>query len=52
MVNKITISFKSTTKDMKLFVTVNSLEEKSHFIKKVLEYYIKHLDKENVQCLD
>lgn len=52
MVNKITVSFKNTTKDMKLFVTVNSQEEKSDFIKKALEYYIKHLDKENVQCLD
>lgn len=47
MVNKITVSFKSTTKDMKLFVTVNSQEEKSDFVKKALEYYIKHLEMEN-----
>ncbi len=52
MVNKITVSFKNTTKDMKIYVTVNSQEEKSDFIKKALEYYIKYLDKENVQCLD
>jgi len=52
MVNKITVSFKSTTKDMKLFVTVNSQEEKSDFIKKALEYYIKYLDKENGECLE
>lgn len=52
MVNKITVSFKNTTKDMKLFVTVNSQEEKSDFIKKALEYYIKCLDKENGECLE
>ena len=52
MVNKITVSFKSTTKDMKLFVTVNSQEEKSDFIKKALEYYIKQLEKEDIKCLD
>ena len=52
MVNKITVSFKNTTKDMKLFVTVNCQEEKSDFVKKALEYYIKLLDKENVKCLD
>jgi len=45
MVNKITVSFKNTTKDMKIYVTVNSQEEKSDFIKKALEYYIKHLEK-------
>lgn len=50
MVNKITISFKNTTKDMKLFVTVNSQEEKSDFVKRAIEHYIKHLEKENIQC--
>ena len=45
MINKITVSFKNTTKDIKLFVTVNTQEEKSDFIKKALEHYIKHLEK-------
>lgn len=45
MVNKITVSFKNTTKDMKLFTKVNAQEEKSDFIKKALDYYIKHLEK-------
>ncbi len=50
MVNKITVSFKNTTRDMKLFTKVNVQEEKSDFIKKALEYYIKHLDKVGKKC--
>ena len=41
MVNKITVSFKNTTKDIKLYLKVKEQEEKSDFIKKALEYYIK-----------
>ena len=42
---KITISFKNTTKDIKLFIYVNKQEEKSQFIKDAIEYYINHLEK-------
>jgi len=40
----VTVSFKQTTKDMKLYTAVNSLEEKSVFIKDAIEFYIKHLE--------
>lgn len=45
MINKITVSFKNTTRDMKLFITANNQEEKSDFIKKALDHYIKYLEK-------
>lgn len=44
---KITISFKNTTKDVKLFIYVNKQEEKSQFIKDAIEFYIEHLEKES-----
>lgn len=47
----ITVSFKQTTKDIKLFTTVNSLEEKSVFIKDAIEFYLKHLEKEKENVL-
>jgi len=31
---------------MKLYTYVNALEEKSEFVKKSLEYYLNHLEKE------
>lgn len=43
---RIVVSFKKTTKDMKLYTYVNALEEKSDFVKKSLEFYINHLEKE------
>lgn len=45
---KIDVSFKNTTKDMKLYAAVISQEEKSDFIKRALEFYIRHLDKQEV----
>lgn len=42
---KIDLSFKKTTRDMKLFTTVNSKEEKSDFIKDAIEFYIEYLEK-------
>jgi hypothetical protein len=49
MVNKITVSFKNTTKDMRLYVIANSHEEKSDFVKRALDYYIKHLEKGEIK---
>ena len=44
---KISVSFKNTTKDMKLYTHIMSLEEKSGFIKEAIEYYINNLDKKD-----
>lgn len=41
---KIEVSFKQTTRDMKLYTEVISKEEKSGFIKDALEHYIKYLN--------
>lgn len=43
---KVDVSFKKTSRDVKLYTTVISKEEKSEFVKKALEFYIKYLDKE------
>ncbi|MEY8001633.1 hypothetical protein AB8U03_15795 [Clostridium sp. Mt-5] len=43
---KVDVSFKQTTRDIKLYTAVMSQEEKSEFVKKALEFYIKHLEKE------
>ena len=43
---KMTMSFKQTTRDTKLYLYVINQEEKSEFIKKALEFYIKHLEEE------
>lgn len=43
---KINVSFKQTSKDMRLYTIVNSMEEKSDFIKDAIEFYIKYLEKE------
>lgn len=40
---KVEVSFKQTTRDMKLYTEVISKEEKSGFIKDALEHYIKYL---------
>lgn len=42
--NKITISFKNTTKDMKILNCIKEQEEKSQFIKNAIEFYIEHLE--------
>lgn len=44
---KITTSFKETTKDIRLFTIVMAQEEKSDFVKKALDFYIKHLELED-----
>lgn len=43
----IPVSFKKTTKDVKIYTYVSALEEMSDFVKDALEFYIKHLEKEN-----
>ena len=37
----IQVSFKKTTRDIKLYAHICSLEEKSDFIKDAIEYYLK-----------
>lgn len=39
----IQVSFKKTTRDVKIYSYVNSLEEMSDFVKDAVEFYIKHL---------
>ena len=39
---KIAVSFKNTTKDQKLFAIINAMEEKSEFIKRACEEYLKN----------
>ncbi|EJO5349399.1 hypothetical protein NRP93_003577 [Clostridium botulinum] len=41
---RITVSFKQTTKDIKLYKTVKKQEEQSEFVKKAIDFYIKYLD--------
>ncbi|WP_443662430.1 hypothetical protein [Clostridium sp.] len=41
---KLDISFKQTSKDMKLYAKVIAEEEKSVFVKMAIEFYIKHLE--------
>lgn len=40
---KINVSFKQTSRDMRMFLEVNSKEEKSEFVKDAVEFYIHHL---------
>lgn len=42
---KLDISFKQTSKDMKLYAKIMSEEEKSDFVKKAIDFYIKYLEK-------
>lgn len=44
---RITVSFKQTTRDMRLFTTVNAMEEKSDFIKDAIEFYLEYLNKKD-----
>ncbi|WP_164968022.1 hypothetical protein [Clostridium tetani] len=46
---RITVSFKNTTKDIKLYTYIKSQEEQSVFIKKAVEHYINFIEgKKNV----
>lgn len=42
---RITVSFKKTKRDLKLFTEVKNKEEQSDFIKDAIEFYLKN--KEN-----
>lgn len=39
---RITLSFKQTTRDLRLYTLVNSKEEKSDFIKDCIDFYEKN----------
>lgn len=39
---KIDVSFKQTSRDMKLYTNVMALEEKSEYMKNALEFYEKY----------
>ena len=41
---RITLSFKQTSRDIKLFNIVDGKEEKSDYIKDCIEFYEKHLE--------
>lgn len=45
MGKKIPLSFKDTTRDMKLYIAVMAAEEHSAFIKDAIEFYITYKDK-------
>lgn len=47
---KVNVSFKQTSKDMKLYTTVKGQEEQSEFIKRALEFYIKYLENKFKEC--
>ncbi|MPN35047.1 hypothetical protein SDC9_182541 [bioreactor metagenome] len=62
---KVTVSFKKTTRDMRLYTLVMAMEEKSEFMKDALEFFeryrsyepeidmlIKKLEQERVLSLD
>lgn len=40
---RITVSFKQTTRDIKLYTTVNAMEEKSDFVQDAIEFYLEYL---------
>ena len=46
---KITISFKNTTKDVKIWLEIDKQEEKSQFVKDCIQYY---LDKQGDEVND
>jgi len=45
---RITVSFKQTTRDMKLYTMVKNLEEQSDFIKDAIEFYLKETSKDAI----
>ena len=46
MLLRVTVSFKKTTRDLKLYTYVKGLEEKSDFIKDAIEFYLKNKGKD------
>jgi predicted DNA-binding protein len=46
---KIDISFKKTSRDMRLYLEVSTKEEKSDFVKDAIEHYIKHLEEKQIK---
>lgn len=42
--SKLNVSFKNTTKDMKLLSYISVQEEKSQFIKDCIEFYLDYLE--------
>ncbi|WP_315119481.1 hypothetical protein [uncultured Clostridium sp.] len=46
---RIAVSFKQTSRDLKLYTYVDALEEKSDFIKDAIEFYLKHKEFEEVK---
>lgn len=44
---KVDVSFKKTSRDMRLYLTVSNKEEKSDFIKDAIEFYLEYLEKNN-----
>lgn len=44
---KINLSFKQTTRDMRLYTMVIGREEKSDFIKDAIEFYLRYLEQED-----
>jgi hypothetical protein len=43
---KVDVSFKKTSRDMKLYLAVVNMEEKSDFVKDAIEHYLKYLEME------
>lgn len=44
---KVNVSFKNTTKDIKLYTLVVAQEEKSEFVKECITFWIEHNKKES-----
>lgn len=44
---KVNLSFKQTTRDMRLYTAIIAKEEKSDFIKDAIEFYLKYLEKKD-----
>lgn len=40
---RIVVSFKNTSKDMKIYMQVKEMEEQSQFIKDSIEHYLNYL---------
>jgi len=47
--SRITVSFKNTSRDMKLFTEVKNMEEQSDFIKDALVFYVKWLKENKIE---
>lgn len=52
MGKKIPLSFKNTTRDMKLYMAVIAQEEHSDFIKNAIEFYINYKNKLNEEDIN